>query len=135
MLPLAEADIRTLSPVALAYIGDAVYELYVRGYFLMPPKHMQTYHRWVVSQVKAERQSQHLQTLMPVLTPPEADVVRRGRNAAPSGNRRANASTYQQATALEALVGYLYLTDPSRLAELLDQLPLEAPPSSPPPPS
>ncbi|MEO0541208.1 MAG: ribonuclease III domain-containing protein, partial [Cyanobacteria bacterium P01_A01_bin.105] len=57
---LTPAQIQALSPVSLAYIGDAVYELYVRSRLLWPPRHSHQYHRAVVAQVKAEQQADYL---------------------------------------------------------------------------
>jgi ribonuclease III family protein len=65
-----------LSPAALAYLGDAVYELYVRTSFLLPPKRSHVYHQQVVAQVRAEAQSSHLQRLSIHLTSAELDVLR-----------------------------------------------------------
>lgn len=115
-----------LSPVLLAYVGDAVYELYVRLHFLLPPQRIQTYHRQVVQQVRAEQQSSHLETLREHLTETELALVRRGRNAASSPPKRVSFQIYQQATALETLVGYLYLTDPERLKALWQHLQFDA---------
>lgn len=124
---LSNSEIQALSPVALAYIGDAVYELFVRGFFLNPPCRIQTYHQKVVSQVRAERQSHHLTQIAPYLTSTEQDILRKGRNAAPRGPRRIDPQTYQNATSFEALIGYLYLTDPKRLTELLSYIDLVTP--------
>jgi len=115
-------QVQQLSPAALAYLGDAVYELYVRTYYLMPPQRLQSYHKEVVAQVRAEAQANHLQTLQPYLTPAEQDVVRRGRNAAHRVPKRLAPEIYQQATSLETLLGYLYVTDPPRLAQLFAYL-------------
>ncbi len=117
-------QIQQLSPAALAYIGDAVYELYVRTHYLLPPKKLHTYHEQVVAQVRAESQARHLQSLQPHLTEAESDLIRRGRNAASKRQKRVDAEIYQQATGLETLLGYLYLCDPERLVELLGQLQL-----------
>ncbi len=114
-----------LSPTALAYIGDAVYELYIRMRYLYPPQRIQSYHRRVVEQVRAEAQAHHLQQLLPHLTPLEKDVTRRGRNAASNPPKRASFDIYRRATGFEALVGYLHLTDPERLQELLLLLSLD----------
>jgi ribonuclease III family protein len=121
-LPLPPAQLGQLSPSALAYLGDAVYELYVRHHFLIPPKRGNAYHRQVVAQVCAEAQARHLQTLMPLLSDEEAAVVRRGRNAASGKPKRVDITLYQQATGFEALIGYLYLTNPQRLQALLQTL-------------
>ncbi|MEP0946861.1 Mini-ribonuclease 3 [Nodosilinea sp. FACHB-141] len=124
-------QVNALSPVALAYIGDAVYELFVRGSFLLPPKRIQAFHQQVVNQVRAEQQAYQVQQLLPLLTAAEQDLLRRGRNASSRGPRRVDSQIYQQSTAFEALIGYLYLTDQTRLAELLNTLELSVtPPSS-----
>ncbi len=115
-------QIERLSPIALAYVGDAVFELYVRTRFLMPPKRMASYHSQVVTQVRAESQATHLSTLLPYLTDREKEILRRGRNACVTKPRRISRHIYQQATGLEALVGYLHLSDPQRLQALLAKL-------------
>ncbi|MDX2216629.1 MAG: ribonuclease III domain-containing protein [Oculatellaceae cyanobacterium bins.114] len=116
-----------MPPAALAYIGDAVYELYIRAYYLMPPKRLQVYHKQVVDQVRAEGQARHLRSLEPHLTAIELDIIKRGRNAATNRPKRVDPDVYQQATGLEALIGYLYLTDLHRLMHLLAQLEFEVP--------
>lgn len=123
---LSDKQVQQLSPAALAYLGDAVYELYIRAFYLLPPKRQKIYHNQVVSQVRAESQAQILRSLEPHLTSQELEIVKRGRNAAHGGGKRMDAAVYQQATSLETLMGYLYLTDPQRLTELLAQLHLEA---------
>lgn len=121
---LSDSELRSLSPLALAYIGDAVYELFIRSRLLLPQKQVRAYHRQVVDHVRAEQQAYYLDCLRPHLTETETDILRRGRNAASSRRQRASIRDYQQATALEALIGYLYLTDPPRLMEVLNYLPL-----------
>jgi ribonuclease-3 family protein len=79
----------------------------------------------VVSQVRAESQAACLQVLEPHLTEEEREVLRRGRNAATGKPRRLSPELYQQATSLETLIGYLYLQNPQRLNELLEQLNLD----------
>lgn len=117
--------VQQLSPAALAYLGDAVYELYVRGLYLVPPKRSHDYHLQVVTRVRAESQALHLRLLQPYLTQAEQEILRRGRNATGNKPKRVDLKTYQQATSLETLIGYLYITDPHRLFQLLDQLNLE----------
>lgn len=119
---LSNTDIQRLSPNALAYIGDAVYELYVRQTLLFPPKSPRLYHKLVVAQVCAEQQAFYLEQLYPDLTDDEKEIVRRGRNAASNRSSRHNLDTYQRASGLETLIGYLHLTNPCRLQELLEQL-------------
>lgn len=122
---LTPAQVKQLSPAALAYIGDAVYELHVRLSYLMPPKRLQAYHSQVVAQVRAESQANHLRSLEPHLTLAELEISKRGRNAASNRPRRVALEVYQSATGLETLMGYLYLTDPQRLAQLFAKLDLE----------
>lgn len=117
--PISLQQIQQLSPVALAYLGDAVYELYIRSRYLLPPKRIEVYHRQVVAQVKAESQARQLRSLQPHLTPVELEILRRGRNAAGTGPKRLSPAIYQQASSLETLIGYLYLSDPQRLNQLL----------------
>jgi len=124
-IPLTGGHLEQISPAALAYLGDAVYELYVRSVYLLPPKRSQAYHRLVVAQVRAEAQALHLRSLTPYLNNTELEIVRRGRNAAINRPKRVDPEIYQQATSLEALMGYLYLTDSRRLTELLQKLKLD----------
>ena len=114
-----------MSPNALAYLGDAVYELWIRTVYLLPPKRISDYHQKVVSQVRAESQAECLKSLYPHLSESEKEIVRRGRNAVTSKPKRLSGSVYQQATSLETLIGYLYLQDRQRLMELLAQISLE----------
>jgi ribonuclease-3 family protein len=122
---LQQISVAQLSPTALAYLGDAVYELYVRTCYLLPPKRSQVYHEMVVAQVRAESQARSLLALQPYLTSTELEILRRGRNAAARRPRRVAPEIYQQATSLETLMGYLYLTDPKRLTQLLAHLKLD----------
>lgn len=122
---LSQAQLQQISPAALAYVGDAIYELYVRMFYLLPLQRSDAYHRLVVAQVRAETQALHLRSLTPYLRPSELEIVRRGRNAATGRPKRVNPEIYQQATSLETLIGYLYLTDFPRLTELLQKIHLE----------
>lgn len=119
------SQVQQISPSALAYLGDAIYELYVRMFYLLPLQRTETYHRLVVAQVRAETQALHLRSLTPHLRDTELEIVRRGRNAATGRPKRLDPEIYQQATSLETLIGYLYLTDYQRLTELLEILHLE----------
>jgi ribonuclease-3 family protein len=118
----SSAQIKRLSPAALAYIGDAVYELYIRTRYLLPPKRISDYHQQVVECVRAESQAEQLQLLQPYLNENEREILRRGRNAVNRCPQRLSPDIYQQATSLETLVGHLYLTDPQRLQQLLERL-------------
>jgi ribonuclease-3 family protein len=124
-LSISPKLVQQISPASLAYLGDAIYELYVRITYLLPQKRPETYHRLVVAQVRAETQALHLRSLTPHLRDNELEIVRRGRNAATGRPKRLDPEIYQQATSLETLVGYLYLTDYQRLTELLQKLYLE----------
>jgi ribonuclease-3 family protein len=121
-LPVKPGDIGTYSPLALAYVGDAVYELYVRTLLLgrgNAPVHK--LHRQSVEYVKAKAQSDVIHKLMEHLDPAEQDVVRRGRNAK-SGTipKNADIADYKYATGFETLLGYLYIRqDFDRLLEVL----------------
>ncbi|MBD0386863.1 MAG: ribonuclease III [Nostoc sp. C3-bin3] len=119
------SQVQQISPTALAYLGDAIYELYVRMFYLLPLQRSGIYHRLVVEQVRAETQALHLRSLVPHLRDTELEIVRRGRNAATGRPKRLNPEIYQQATSLETLIGYLYLTDYQRLTELLQMLHVE----------
>jgi ribonuclease-3 family protein len=101
-----------------------VYELFIRTAYLLPPQRIATYHRQVVAQVRAEQQAAHLDYLIPHLTEQEQQILRRGRNAATRPPQRLDPGVYQRASSLETLIGYLYLTNPPRLSELLDYLQL-----------
>lgn len=121
-LTINKIPLEQLSPVALAYIGDAVYELYIRSKLLIPPRKIANYHNLVVTQVRAETQAVYLQTLEPYLTFEEKEILRRGRNAVTNKPRRLSIKIYQQASSLETLIGYLYLTNCDRLKDLLSKL-------------
>ncbi|MBG1270142.1 Mini-ribonuclease 3 [Nostoc sp. WHI] len=127
--PLAQqislSQVQQISPTALAYLGDAIYEVYVRMFYLLPLQRPEAYHRLVVAQVRAETQALHLRSLIPHLRDTELEIVRRGRNAATGRPKRLDPEIYQQATSIETLIGYLYLTDYQRLTELLQILHLE----------
>jgi ribonuclease-3 family protein len=87
----------------------------------------------VVAKVKAEAQARALQQLDPLLSANERDLARRGRNRARGSYRGGSASTYGQATGFETMLGWLFLRNPQRLAELLAHLDKTDP--SPPPPN
>ena len=103
--------LRGLSSIALAHMGDAVYELLVRGYLCSRGKATgKGLHRATVELVCAPRQAALAEKILPLLTPEEADVFRRGRNAhVHTIPKHAQRAEYPQATALEALFGWLYL--------------------------
>lgn len=111
-----------LPPLALAYIGDAVYELFIRERLLEGgARKVGELHSAATDYVRARAQAQALRTLQPDLTPVEQEVARRGRNSAGRGPRSGDPAEYGQATAFEALVGYLYLSGArERLRQVLE---------------
>ena len=94
----------------LAYLGDSLYDLYVREHLIARGGRVRALHRDAVHLVCANAQSEALDRVEGLLTEAEADVVRRARNARQTPPRNADAGEYHRATALEALVGYLYVT-------------------------
>ena len=113
-----------LGPLQLAWIGDAVWELHQRLRLGARPGRSDALHKAVVAEVRADAQSNLLAWLeqQGLLHAEELDLVRRGRNSAGRGPRRADAAVYARATGFETMVGWLYLHDPARLAELFDHL-------------
>ncbi|MBR0162823.1 MAG: ribonuclease III [Oscillospiraceae bacterium] len=109
--PLSLTQLNSLSMLALAQVGDAVYELLVRSMLASEaPSGMQELHRRTVAWVRAEAQAAVAQNLRPLLTEEEEAVYRRGRNSKVHGiPQHANPGEYHSATGLEALFGWLYL--------------------------
>ena len=110
--PMAPEKARLLNPLQLAYLGDSVWDLLVRSRRLYVGRNVHNMHRAATGSVNAGAQAQALERMTPLLSPEEAEIARRGRNAharhpAP---RNQNPADYQAATALEALVGFLYVT-------------------------
>lgn len=119
-----KAELLNMKPLALAFVGDCVYELYIRN-FLITEKYrdVNELHRKSVFYVKAKAQAYILHTLEEELTEDEQNFVRRGRNAHPhTVPKNANVIDYRYATAYEALIGYLYLSGNSeRLRYILEK--------------
>ena len=113
-------DIRTLSPLALAFVGDGVYGLMVRERLVSQANRPNSQlHRASVEQVRAEAQAAAMQVLLPLLTEEETAVYKRGRNA----HTTRNSGDYHQATGLESLFGYLCLSgDISRIRQLFSAI-------------
>lgn len=109
---LKEQDIRGYSPLALAYIGDGVYELVIRTLVVQEANRpARELHRRTTEYVKASAQAAMILALREELTEEEADVFKRGRNAQPGTTaKNASRADYHKATGFEALMGYLYLT-------------------------
>lgn len=94
----------------LAYLGDTLWDLFVRERLVRTGGRMKDLHRQAVSQVRASAQSDALARIEDSLTEEEAAVVRRARNTRQTPPRHADPAQYCRATGLEALFGYLYLT-------------------------
>ena len=94
----------------LAYLGDTLYDLYVRSHLIERGGRVADMHRRAIHLVCAHAQSEALFRIEETLTEEEAAVVRRARNARQAPPKNADAGEYHRATALEALIGYLYLT-------------------------
>nr|OEJ79846.1 hypothetical protein A5482_08695 [Cyanobacterium sp. IPPAS B-1200] len=125
--PLAtipQSSLKQISPISLAYIGDAIYELHVRTHYLVPCLKIADHHHKVVHQVRAESQAKHLQSIYPLLDEEERIWVKRGRNSVKKSPRKLAPGIYQQATGFETLLGYLYINKPSRLDYILSQIKL-----------
>lgn len=119
---LKEQDIRTFSPLTLAYLGDAVYELIIRTVLVQKGNcPVNRLHKQASSLVKASAQSGIMEVIEEVLTEEEHDIYRRGRNAhSPTMAKHATMADYRRATGFEALVGYLYLKkDYERILKLV----------------
>lgn len=124
-LDAAQDTIGGISNLGLAHLGDAVFELMVRSWLCLRGKATaKGLHRAAVRYVAAPAQAAAVEKISPLLTPEEADVFRRGRNASPhSIPQNASREEYQTATALEALFGWLYLNGRNdRLNELFDRM-------------
>ncbi|MDE7253990.1 MAG: ribonuclease III [Acetatifactor sp.] len=105
-------DIRTYSPLTLAYIGDGIYDLVIRTVVVeQANRPANELHRITTGYVKAGIQAQMIVALKDELTEDEAEVFKRGRNAKPhTMAKNASRADYHKATGFEAVMGYLYLT-------------------------
>lgn len=112
------------SPLALAYLGDCVYELFVRTYLLKDTNlQVNKLHKTAVKMVNAKAQSDLYQKVKDILTEEELAVYKRGRNTNSHPPKNADLIDYKSATGMEALIGYLYLKGNSkRILEILCNL-------------
>lgn len=116
-------DVNNLSPLTLAFVGDTVFDLFVREMLVCQAnRSVNKLHKCATEYVKASAQCEIVNKLMPHLTEKEISVFKRGRNA--HTNHKAKNATecdYHMATGFEALFGYLYLSgNMERLRELFD---------------
>ena len=118
-------EVRQLNPLVLAFIGDGVYEVFIRSYIIDRNRNMPVHklHIKTISYVRANEQSNFMNQLIELLNEEELSIYKRGRNAK-SGTipKNADVREYRNATGFEALIGYLYLIDDKeRLEELLNR--------------
>ena len=119
---LEDRDLRTYSPLTLAYIGDGIYDLVIRSLVVAKGNtRASELHKRTSQIVKAHTQAEMMEVLLPILTEEEAAVYKRGRNAKSfTMAKNATMSDYRKATGFEALMGYLYLKkDWKRLLDLV----------------
>lgn len=117
----SDVDVRTISPLTLAFVGDAVYDLLVREMLVCEANRpVGALNDKKIKVVCCEFQSAAAKKVMPLLTEEELAAFKRGRNAHSSTvPKHASKGDYHNATGLEALFGYLYLTEqPERIREL-----------------
>lgn len=120
--PLTKSEAAQINAVALAFVGDTVYSLYVRERLALSGCGKVAQLQKVAAQVvSAKGQSEFLDKLLPLFTEEEEAIFRRGRNAKKgSKSKSASALEYNRSTGFEAVVGYLYLTgNEERLQEIL----------------
>lgn len=122
MFQLPENDIRTYSPLTLAFMGDSIYDLIIRTVFVESGNApVNKLHKEVSKYVKATAQSEFFHGIKDQLTEEELSIYKRGRNAKSfTSAKNTGIVEYRTATGVEALIGYLYLTDRmDRILELL----------------
>lgn len=109
---LADIDVRSYSPLSLAYIGDSIYDLLIRTIIMSEGNiPVQKMHKKASALVKAQKQAKMMEKILPLLSEEETAVFRRGRNAKPhTVAKNAAVSDYRRATGFEAVMGYLYLS-------------------------
>ncbi len=117
---VSEAEARNLSPVTLAFVGDAVYSLYIRQKLVLSTDFNTGTLQKLTS---AHGQSELLEKLLPKFSEEETSVYKRGRNAKKSTkSKNASVAEYNRSTGFEAVLGYLYLTGQyKRITELLNE--------------
>lgn len=125
LCPIEEKEARMKHPLALAYIGDTVYDLYVRANLLKKSTEtVNMLNRRACRLVNAKAQAEAAEVLLEWMTEAEGDIFRRGRNAKSATiPKNMSVSVYHRATALEAVVGYLFLTGQyGRLEQMFEKI-------------
>lgn len=121
---IAAERAKQLSPVTLAFVGDAVYTLWVRERLALSADYKAgEMNRLSSKEVSAHGQSALLERLIPLFTEEESEIFRRGRNAKkPTRSKNASVAEYNRSTGFEAVLGFLYLTgNYGRITELLGE--------------
>lgn len=120
---ISETELNEYSPITLAYIGDAVFELMVRQHILLGgKKKIRDMHKETVALVKAETQARIIREIYDDLSEAEQLIVKRGRNAKNNTPKNTSIVDYLMSTGFEALLGYLYLKgDKERLNALVEK--------------
>jgi ribonuclease-3 family protein len=114
------------SPLVLAYMGDVVYELYVRKMLVEKANtQVDKLHKSAVKIVKAEAQSEAFRKIENELTETEMAIFKRGRNTKSSVPKHSSVAEYRTATGLEALIGYIYLSGDTERLDYIMKLILE----------
>lgn|SRR5574344_1250498 len=105
-----------------AYLGDAVWELFVREKTVNRSEHAEEVHKITTERVKASAQKEYLIEIENILTEEEQELARRGRNLSVPVGRKSNQGEYRMATAFEVLIGWWYKNNPKRLNEIEEKL-------------
>ena len=124
-IPFSESELKNASPLALAFVGDAVHTLAVRTRaYGNNPYDNNALHRASSDFCRAEAQAEAVKKILPTLSPDEEFIFKKGKNAkVNSVPKNASLTDYKTATGLEALIGYLYLSQKEeRLKEILDRV-------------
>ena len=108
-----------------AHLGDAVWELFVREYTVNKTKNLKQLHKITTDKVNSGFQAEMLNYIEQFLNDDEKDLSRRARNCSIPVARRNNQAEYRQSTSFEALIGYWYLSDKSKLDMILDKIKAE----------
>ena len=119
---MQEQEVLKIHPVALAFVGDAAYSLYVREKLIRSGEDKPiVYQKAASAAVSARGQNELLQKIEPIFTEEEAEIFRRARNSKKNSKaKNATAAEYNRSTGLEAVIGYLYLSkNYARLEEIL----------------
>lgn len=120
------AEAKYLNPLVLAFVGDAIYEVFVRAYLVDNHRdmHVHKLHKKAVEFVKAQAQSEFVKNIIDELTEEEIAIFKRGRNTkSATVPKNADIQDYRMATGFESLIGYLYLTEErDRLKYILNRV-------------